>query len=62
MPMINSYIYKEKPQTRLFDMLGAGNGEKKGIVQAQNKECGLQKLILTSRRTSAPPVLGEGNP
>ena len=46
MPVINSYIYiRRRTTTRLFDMLGSGT-EEKGIVQAQNKECGLQKAIL----------------
>jgi len=44
--MINSYIKKEKSTTPPFDMLRVRDGGKKGIVQARNKECGLQKVIL----------------
>ena len=45
MPMITYFIYIYKPSSRLFDMLGVGGGGT-GIVQAQNRECGLQKVIL----------------
>ena len=47
--------------TGLFDMLGVGSGGKKGIVQAQNKECGLQKVILDllSHVCAARPQGGE---
>ena len=45
--MINSYIKKEekKPQPGYLTCSGSGT-EEKGIVQAQIKECGLQKAIL----------------
>ena len=43
MPMIIYYIYK--PSSRLFDMLGVVGGGT-CIVQAQNRECGLQEVIL----------------
>ena len=58
MPMIIYYIYK--PSSRLFDMLGVGGGGT-GIVHAQNRECGLQKVILDllSHVCTARPRRGE---
>ena len=58
MPMIIYYIYK--PSSRLFDMLGVGGGGT-GIVQAQNRESGLQKVILDllSHVCAASPRRGE---
>ena len=61
MPMINSYIYiKEKPQPGYLTCLGSER-RKKGIVQAQNKECCLQKAILDllSHVCAARPLGGE---
>ena len=61
MPMINSYIYiKEKPQPGYLTCSGSGT-EEEGIVQAQNKECGLQKAILDllSHVCAARPLGGE---
>ena len=58
MPMITYNIYK--PSSRLFDMLGVGGGGT-GIVQARNRECGLQKVILDllSHVCAASPRRGE---
>ena len=44
MPMINIYNSK-KPQPGYLTCSGLGM-EEKGIVQAQNNECSMQKLIL----------------
>ena len=61
-PMITYDIYIYKPSSRLFDMLGVGGGGT-CIVQAREIESTVyKKLFWTSCRTSAPPVLGGGNP
>ena len=41
----DKFMKKEEPQPGYLTCSGLGT-EEKGIVQAQNKECGLQKLIL----------------
>ena len=59
--MINTYIKRrEKPQPGYLTCSGSGT-EEKGIVQAQNKECGLQKAILDllSHVCAARPLGGE---
>ena len=62
MPMITYDIYIYKPSPRLFDMLGVGGGGT-SIVQAREIESAVyKKLFWTSCRTSAPQVLGGGNP
>ena len=57
----DKFIYKkEKPQPGYLTCSGSGT-EEKGIVQAQNKECGLQKdvLDLLSHVCAARPLGGE---
>ena len=59
MPMITYDIYKSHPPGYLTC---SGSGmEEKGIVQAQNNECGLQKAILDllSHVCAASPRRGD---